>query len=102
MIEMKKRKIMPPTYLVILLILEIILHFIFPVWNFINRPYKYSGSIIILLGIVLNIWADQIFKKENTTVKPGEKSVKLIDYGPFKISRHPMYLGMLMILLKRQ
>ena len=97
--EKGKKKIMPPIYLIILLILEIGTHFIFPIKKVIISPYNYLGSVIVILGIGINIWADQIFKKEKTTVKPGEKSKKLVNYGPFKISRHPMYLGMFMILL---
>ena len=47
----------------------------------------------------MNLWADRIFKDQKTTVKPDEKPTSLIDYGPFKISRNPMYLGMAIILI---
>ncbi len=40
-----------------------------------------------------------IFKKEKTAIKPFQKSQALITYGPFRISRHPNYLGMLTILI---
>ena len=55
--------------------------------------------ILIIFGTIINLWADSIFKKYNTTVKPDEKPTKLINIGPFRISRHPMYLGMTLILL---
>jgi len=42
--------------------------------------------------------ADTAFKKEQTTVKPFETSSTLITTGVFQISRHPMYLGMILIL----
>lgn len=53
---------------------------------------------MVILGIWISVWADQIFKKRKTTVKPFEKSSFLVKEGPFKISRHPMYLGFVMIL----
>lgn len=56
------------------------------------------GRLLIAAGIALNIWTDLIFKKESTTVKPHEEPLKLITAGPFRVSRHPMYLGMTMIL----
>lgn len=90
---------MPPTYLILLLVLEIILHFIFPIMRLYQTPLRYLGGLLIIIGGGLNLWGDRIFKKENTTIQPGEKSLKLVDYGPFKISRHPMYLGMFLILL---
>ena len=43
--------------------------------------------------------ADAAFKREKTTVKPFEKSTALVVSGVFTISRHPMYLGMVIILL---
>ena len=47
----------------------------------------------------MNIWSDQLFKKSKTTVKPHEIPTILELSGPFRISRHPMYLGMVAILL---
>jgi len=94
-----KTKIMPPTYFVILLLLSVAFHFIFPIFNFVFSPYNYMGILLIVFGIVLNLWTDSLFKKKQTTVKPHEVPNFFIDYGPFKISRHPMYLGMFSILL---
>jgi len=91
--------IMPPTYLIILLVLSISLHFIFPMVKFIFSPYNYLGFVLIAFGSAVNLWADSIFKKKKTTIKPHELPRFFIAFGPFKMSRHPMYLGMLSILL---
>ena len=42
---------------------------------------------------------DREFKINNTTVKPFEKSSILITSSVFKISRNPMYLGMVLVLI---
>jgi len=94
-----KKQIMPPTYFLIFLTLSILLHFIFQIKKIIFYPYSQIGWLFIIFGGILNIWADRLFKKNKTTVKPKEKSTKFITNGPFKISRHPMYLGMIAILL---
>ena len=52
-----------------------------------------------MFGIILNIWSDLLFKKKKTTVKPHKTPSLLVISGPFRISRHPMYLGMVAILL---
>ena len=90
---------MPPTYFLVLLILSILFHFVFPLKKIISFPYNYIGALLILIGIVLNLWADAIFKKSKTTVKPHLMPSSFEVSGPFRISRHPMYLGMLLILL---
>lgn len=97
--EQTTKKILPPVYLLLFLLLAVGLHFILPVKKIILPPYNYSGIALIVLGVVLNIWADALFKKKKTTIKPFEDPTKLEVSGPFAISRHPMYLGMTIILL---
>ena len=94
-----KNRILPPTYFMVFLLLSIGFHFIFPIRRLIFNPYTYLGIIPIVLGIILNIWSDQLLKKRKTTVKPFEKPTSLETSGPFKISRHPMYFGMILVLL---
>jgi len=65
----------------------------------IYAPYRFIGILLLGIGIWLNMWTDGLFKKKNTTVKPFEKSSALILEGPFRFSRHPMYLGMVIALL---
>ncbi len=92
-------KIMPTTYFLVLLLSSVIFHFFFPVIQIVFTPYNYSGLALILFGIIINIWTDHLFKKNLTTVKPYEKPSCLVIAGPFKISRHPMYLGMASLLM---
>ena len=94
-----KSKIRPDMYFIIFLVLSIVMHFIFPIKKLIFFPYTYFGFVFIALGIILNIWTDLLFKKKKTTVKPYKKPTQLLISGPFRISRHPMYLGMAIILL---
>ena len=94
-----KSKFLPPAYFFILLFLSIGLHFIFPIKKVIFPPYTYLGFVFIVFGIVLNIWADFLLKKGETTVKPYENPTQLITSGPFRISRNPQYLGFAAILL---
>ncbi|WP_342303796.1 isoprenylcysteine carboxylmethyltransferase family protein [Methanolobus sp. ZRKC5] len=94
-----KQRILPPGYFFLLLLLAITSHFLFSSWTFIRPPYSYSGIVPVIFGIVLNLWTDSAFKNNSTTVKPFEKPSSFIVSGPFRISRHPMYLGMTSILL---
>ena len=96
---MAKKRALPPTYFYITLLLIVILYFVFPIKTIIIFPWNLTGLIPGIAGAVLNIIADKDFKKANTTVKPFDKSSTLITNGVFQISRNPMYLGMVLILI---
>lgn len=94
-----KPRINPPDYFMVLIILAIILHFILPVLKIINAQYRYLGILFIALGIYLNLWTHFTYKKLKNPVKVHLTPKLLITSGAFKISRNPMYLGMLLILI---
>jgi len=94
-----KKKFLPPTYFIVSLIIIFIFNFLIPTYEIIPNYYNYSGILLIIIGIVLNIWSDQLFKKSETTVKPFKKSNNLVIKGPYIISRNPMYLGFVIIAL---
>ena len=93
------KRLMPTNYFLILLLLLIGFHFFLPIINFNYHPYNYLGITLIVFGCAVNLWTDALIKKNNTTVKPHLMPSTLITSGPFGFSRHPMYLGMLSILL---
>ena len=88
---------LPPAFLCASIVSMTLLHFLAPVARLIPSPWKYLGIVPILFGVVINIWADILFKKSQTTVKPFLRPTALVSSGPFRLSRHPMYLGMIAI-----
>jgi protein-S-isoprenylcysteine O-methyltransferase Ste14 len=57
-----------------------------------------AGIVLLVFGVLLNLMADREFRAHQTTVKPFEAPSALITSFPFSISRHPMYLGMVLVL----
>ncbi len=90
---------LPPTWLFILLILAAVLRLVLPGYVFLHWPVILVGLPPLFFGAWITVWTDNIFKRYGTTVKPHLDPGKLIISGPFRISRHPMYLGMALILL---
>lgn len=96
---MKCKPSLPPTYLFISILIMVVLHFLFPVFKIILLPWSLLGILPLLFGLLINLIADRAFKRHSTTVKPFEKSTALITGGVFRLSRNPMYLGFVLILL---
>jgi len=60
-----------------------------------HRP---AGAALIIVGIAFSGWARLTFKKMSAEVFPwSETHSALVTSGPFRFSRNPMYLGLLVI-----
>ena len=96
---MKGKGVLPPTYLLVSIVVMVVLHFFLPVTIIIPLPWSAIGIIPLALGIAINIVADSALHKADTTVKPLEESTALVTSGAYRISRHPMYFGFVLILI---
>ena len=92
-------KMLPPTFLFLTVVAMVALHFLLPGRVIIPFPWTLLGIAPFLAGVVLNMSADAALKRHGTTVKPFEKSSALVTDGAYRVSRHPMYLGFICILL---
>lgn len=50
-------------------------------------------------GVAMNLWSAWRFKTKQTTRDPRGKANSLAQDGLYRLSRNPMYLGMLILLL---
>jgi protein-S-isoprenylcysteine O-methyltransferase Ste14 len=90
-------KVMPPVYFFAAVVLTIAMHLVVPLAVPIPLAWRFIGLLPIAAGVLLNIAADQQFKRHGTTVKPFQRSSALVTNGVFRLSRNPMYLGMVFI-----
>jgi protein-S-isoprenylcysteine O-methyltransferase Ste14 len=80
-------------YFLILLVLSIVSHVLFPV-PVLPAPFTWSGFLVIGAGIFLAFRSRTQFLRNRTTLSPYESPAVLITTGPFRISRNPVYLAM--------
>lgn len=76
-----KGEIQPPAYFASLLVLSIVSHLIYSGREVVEPPYVYLGIPLIAFGVAFNLWADSIFTKGKTTVKPREMTSKPVVSG---------------------
>jgi protein-S-isoprenylcysteine O-methyltransferase Ste14 len=93
------KTLLPPTYFLAGLGLMAALAFVLPVAEVLSWPWRAFGVAPIAAGVWLNLAADRAFKAHGTTVKPFDRSSTLVTDGVFRLSRNPMYLGMILVLV---
>lgn len=60
-------------------------------------PLAPLGLALILLGLVPPVWAVILFRRERTELNPtSATNAKLVTGGPYRFTRNPMYLGLVM------
>jgi len=94
----QKSKIIPPIWFLFALLIQFGLHLGFPVLQLWQRPLAYIGLLPLVAGFALAGWGAATFKRAGTPVKPFDDVSALVTNGPFRFSRNPMYLGMLLVL----
>ncbi len=57
------------------------------------------GALALGAGAALNIWADSRFKRHDVPVCALGPVPRLIEEGPFRLTRNPMYLGFVLLSL---
>lgn len=94
-----KPRVIPPVYFLAALLLMVGLHLAVPIRQVVQYPYRYGGLAFVLGGILLAFWAVRLFGLAGTPIKPFEQASALVVRGPYRLTRNPMYLGMVTVLV---
>jgi protein-S-isoprenylcysteine O-methyltransferase Ste14 len=93
------RRLYPPHWFAILLLLELVLNRWLPVVQWIPPAVRAAGWALGVSGFVIGGWAALLFKRAKTGIVPFSASTSLVTAGPYLFTRNPMYLGMALMLL---
>lgn len=99
---MKCPKLAPTAWFLLVFGIALLLHLLFgvPVTPFVSPLFlQIAGIILLLAALTLNLLAIRAFKKHRTTHVPFSEPTALIDSGVFGISRHPVYLALVLAFL---
>ena len=94
-----KISLFPQNYLIFFILIMMGLDYLFPFYRVDSDILFVFAYVFIVLGFFLNIWTKNIFQDLRNSVKINQKPNNLVVDGPFALSRNPMYLGMLFILI---
>jgi protein-S-isoprenylcysteine O-methyltransferase Ste14 len=70
-------------------------------WGF-EAPWGRSvpgGAALLAAGLGWVLWAAWLFRRADTAIRPTDAPRILVDEGPYRFGRNPMYLGMTVAML---
>ncbi|MHB0807403.1 methyltransferase family protein [Stutzerimonas nitrititolerans] len=83
----------PPAIYLLFLALAWLLHWLWHLALPRNLWTHYFGWGLIDAGVLLMLWAGLLMLWRKTTVNPYGKPARLLEEGPFRFSRNPIYLA---------
>lgn len=89
----------PPVLFLASLVLMGALHYLLPLVRWLDWPWRGVGAVPLAGGLLMGLWAIGYFRRGDTTIIPFEQSSSLIVDGPYRLSRNPIYLSMVLVLL---
>jgi len=91
--------LMPPVVLLLAVLVMIGLHVSIPVVEWAGLPVRLLGGVLVLLGLCTVLGCARLFSLAGTTVRPFQESQSLVARGPYRFSRNPIYLAMVVALV---
>jgi protein-S-isoprenylcysteine O-methyltransferase Ste14 len=96
-----RSRIPPPIVMVLAALLMWALDRWMPLAQWIRWPWNRLGWLAAAVGVAIAVAARMRFRRVGTTVNPLDpsKASHLVTGGVFRVSRNPMYLGLVLLLI---
>lgn len=94
-------RVPPPVFPLLTVVVGLVLDWIWPLdWSSLvaaSVRYWVGGLIIAGAFLGLGIWAVVVFRRSGESENPWKPTFRLVGRGPYRFTRNPMYLQMVLI-----
>ena len=92
-------QLLPPVLVLITLGAMMVLGTLAPGPTLIDYPYSLAGTVLAATGFIVSFAGSRQFARVGTNIRTFDEPSTLVTSGLFRLSRNPMYLGFLILLL---
>lgn len=92
-------RLYPPVWFLLFAAAAAVLAWLWPLHLTLPALVKPLAFLLAAIGGGMALWAALLFRRHETTPHPYDEATRLVTSGPYRISRNPMYLGLLMTLI---
>ena len=94
-------RVFPPAVPLIVIFLGVLLNRLWPIdagFNLATPARYWIGGIIVVGAIAtLGLWPVILFKRSGEDPNPWKPSFRIVQQGPYRFTRNPMYLQLLLV-----
>jgi protein-S-isoprenylcysteine O-methyltransferase Ste14 len=62
-------------------------------------PRTWAGIAVLAVGLALGVWAIVTLRQAGTRVETTKPTTTIVTWGPYGLTRNPIYVGMLVVLI---
>jgi protein-S-isoprenylcysteine O-methyltransferase Ste14 len=94
-------RIFPPAVPLLAILLGVGLDALWPLGLGIDPPapvrYGLGGAIVAGAVLALGLWSVVLMRRSGQSENPWKPTLRIVERGPFRITRNPMYLQMVLV-----
>ena len=94
-------RVFPPAVPLIAILLGVLLNRLWPIRTGLEltAPGRYWLGALIAVGALLGLglWSVVLFRRSGENENPWKPTTHIVDRGPFRVTRNPMYLQMMLV-----
>ena len=96
-------RVFPPAIPLVTILAGVGLNHVWPLGVSFGLPaparYWLGGAIVVAAILGLGLWPVLLFRRSGQSANPWKPTPGLVDRGPFRFTRNPMYLQMVLVCL---